>query len=98
MYGPSYEAKLVEMFAQFKAACDVYSKVGGAFAFALVADMATWLFYLASAALFSNGYASTSFAEIMTQSLLVVLILFTVAEVGHQIACQVFAQDFRRGG
>ena len=52
---PICGAELVEIFVQVKAAFEIYSNIGGAFVFALVADVGTWVFYLSCTVLFNEG-------------------------------------------
>ena len=89
--GSGFGEQLLDSFVRLKLAVDIYSKVSGAFFFALVADVGTWLFYLACRVLFANETATstTAFTITVTQSLLVVSVLLSISELGHQIKCEV---------
>ena len=87
--------QLAEKFLRLKTAFGIYSKIGGLFAFALVGDIGTFLYYLACTVMFNNESASTPFvfAMMAIQSLMHVLVLVTIAELGHQMDCQVTSRQ-----
>ena len=88
-------ASLTERFVRLKNAFEIYSKIGGLFVFVLIADMVPWLYYLVCTVLFNHHeIASTPFQfPIMAfQSSTHTLVLVTIAELGHQMNCQVTGQ------
>ena len=90
----NHAQKLAEKFVRLKIAFVIYSKIGGLFVFALIADMAPWLYYLVCTVLFNHEIGSTPFIfPIMAiQSLTHTLVLVTIAELGHQMDCEVTRQ------
>ena len=86
--------ELAQKFLQQKLAFEIYSKIGGAFIFALVTDIGTWLFYLVCAVLFNTENSSSWFPFTIKifQAIVFVLVLLTVAELGHQITTQVLIE------
>ena len=85
------QAELIQMFVQLKTAFGIYGDVGGAFAFALVVDMGTWIFFLACTVLFRRGslFLPLIFAIAAFQAVKAILVLVTIAELGHQLASKV---------
>ena len=94
---PDLGEKFVDSFVRVKLAFDIYAKIGGVLVFALVVDIGTWLFYLAgSVLLFSTEEVDSTFAFpfVAAQSILVVLVLLSIAELGDQMECQVIGTVF----
>ena len=91
---PLTGTELTERFVRHKAAFEIYTNIGGAFVFSLVTDIGAWLFYLLSAVLLNIEDSSTSFAFGMKifQAGIIVMVLLTVAELGHQSASQVLVE------
>ena len=83
--------ELIDKFSQLKVAFGIYLSVGGAFAFGLVTYIGTWAFFLACTVLFNEDPINSAFLRTVTafQSLTTVLMLVTIAELGHQLKSQV---------
>ena len=82
---------LVEIFVQLQMAFEIYSNIAGAFIFAIVIETGIWVFKMASRVFFIHQLTNLVFASALTicQCLIAILVLFMVAEVGHQIVRQV---------
>ena len=89
------DTELAELFLLQKVSFEIYSKIGGVFTFALVAEIGTWLFYVVCAVLFNieDPNLSFSFPTRIRQAIVVVLVLVTIAELGHQIGSQVLPEN-----
>ena len=85
--------ELIDKFLELKAAFGIYMKVGEIFTFALVTDIGTWIFFLACTVLFNDDTIKSGFLFTVTacQSLITVLMLITIAELGHQLRSKVNA-------
>ena len=83
--------ELSEKFAAVKTDFEIYSKIGGAFSFALVLHIGTLEFFSVSGVLFHINKSLQSFRYMMRvfESIFAALILLTIAEVGNQMESKV---------
>ena len=91
MLGLASGKELTGKITELNIAFSIYTKIGGAFIFALLVDIWAWAFYLICAVLFGHGDSSSQFIFILRviESIMATLTLLTVAEVGHEIANRV---------
>ena len=81
-----YVQKLVDRFVLVKLAFEVYSKIGGAFIFALVAGAATWLYNDLCTELFNQEIMSPFILAVMALHMVLdMVVLVTIAELGHHM-------------
>ena len=83
--------ELKDRFVELKTAFGTYSIIGGAFSFAAVMDVGAWAFSSMCAVLFDNGNSGSTFDYVIQifETMMAVLTLLTITEVGHQIGSKV---------